>query len=104
MSLTKAKGMTVAARGYLLQSPRGPNPSSSAAQPEPRVCAHPDLASFPSLSQLEGNLKADEHRVWRVSDYLLLERAGRFEPLVLPVRRGRRTALTFPDGPPPQKN
>lgn len=35
--------------------------------------------------------------------YLLLERSGRFEPLAVP-RRGRRTALTFPLFPPPQKN
>jgi hypothetical protein len=37
-------------------------------------------------------------------NYLLLELIGSFEPLLAPVRLGRRTARTFPLFPPPQKN
>jgi hypothetical protein len=38
-------------------------------------------------------------------DYLLVESTGISEPLpVAECRLGRRTALTFPLGPPPQKN
>jgi G3E family GTPase len=38
-------------------------------------------------------------------DYLLVESTGLSEPLPVPRRRlGRRTTLTFPLFPPPQKN
>ena len=37
-------------------------------------------------------------------DYLLVESTGIGDSPPLAARRGRRTALTFPDGPPPQKN
>ena len=37
-------------------------------------------------------------------DYFLLKPSGSFDPAPVLVRRGRRTALTCPVFPPPQKN
>ncbi len=51
-----------------------------------------------------GNVAKGTRRLECRSDYLLLEPIGTLGSLPLAARRGRRTALTFPDGPPPQKN
>ena len=54
-----------------------------------------------AISSLPASLRRREGRF----DYLLVESTGISEPLpVAETRLGRRTALTFPLPPPPQKN
>jgi hypothetical protein len=62
--------------------------------PQSRVSQSSSHCFLPTEFVLEGWLDCIVHRVYGILDPLALEAP----------RRGRRTALTFPLGPPPQKN
>jgi hypothetical protein len=74
----------------------------------PRRSPHPALGeaaySSPLPMPLGPGSRLDAYELVKFSYYLLVESTGISEPLPAEPRLGRRTVLTFPLLPPPQKN